>query len=71
LKHAFSVPSELTPLALVLIKWGLSAHTVIATKPERAIMVQVRMLNFFIVTPDYYYLLIFGRFCCLASSGGK
>jgi hypothetical protein len=30
------------------MKWGLAAHTVIAMKLERAIMVQVRILNFFI-----------------------
>src|SRR5439155_18272510 len=30
-----------------LMKWGLCARTVVAMKP-RAIMVQVRMLNFFI-----------------------
>jgi hypothetical protein len=42
------VPSELTPLAPQLRKWGLAAHTVIAMKLARAIMVRVRMLNFFI-----------------------
>jgi hypothetical protein len=42
------VPSGLTPLAAHLRKWGLVAHTVIAMKLERANMVRMRILDFFI-----------------------
>jgi hypothetical protein len=48
LKHTCSEPLAKGPLALQLMKWGLCARTVVAMKP-RAIMVQVKILNFFIL----------------------
>jgi hypothetical protein len=46
LKHTLRVSSELTPLALHLRKCGLAAHTAIAMKPDKAIMV----VSFFVLT---------------------
>ena len=48
MKDTSRVPSELTPLAPHQRKWGFCAGALVAMKIERANMVRMRMLNFFI-----------------------
>ena len=64
LKSELRVPLELTPLTSQLRKWGFCARTVVAMKP-RAIMAQVRILNFFIGL----LLMIFVEFCLVPLLG--